>query len=31
MPLMSRLSSLWRNTVGRARVEQDLDDELGYE
>jgi predicted permease len=28
MPMMSRVASLWRNVVGRARVEQDLDNEL---
>ena len=29
MPLLSRLSSLWRNLTRRGRVERDLDDELG--
>jgi predicted permease len=29
MPLLSRLSSLWRNLVHRDRVDRDLDDELG--
>jgi hypothetical protein len=29
MPLMSRLSSLWRNLAHRDRVDRDLDDEIG--
>ncbi|HEX7779604.1 MAG TPA: ABC transporter permease [Vicinamibacterales bacterium] len=29
MPLLSRLSSLWRNLTRRGRVDRDLDDELG--
>ncbi len=29
MPLMSRLSSLWRNLAHRERVDRDLDDEVG--
>ena len=28
MPLMSRVSSLWRNVVHRDRIERDLDDEV---
>lgn len=28
VPMMSRLSSLWRNIAHRARVERDLDDEV---
>ena len=28
MPLMSRVSSLWRNLVHRDRIERDLDDEV---
>ncbi|HSA54924.1 MAG TPA: ABC transporter permease [Gemmatimonadaceae bacterium] len=31
MPVLPRLASLWRNLTGRARVEQELDDEMrGY-
>ena len=28
MPLLSRVSSFWRNLVNRKRVERDLDDEM---
>ena len=28
MPLIPKVSSLWRNLVHRARVERDLDDEM---